>query len=67
MEQQGAYGVVLNAELTNDGAFGLVQDWDVVMRTNLDGFYNVLHPGDDADDSAARGRAYRVHPRRYRA
>jgi 3-oxoacyl-[acyl-carrier protein] reductase len=40
------YGVVLNAGLTRDGAFPALSedDWDVVMRTNLDGFYNVLHP-----------------------
>jgi 3-oxoacyl-[acyl-carrier protein] reductase len=40
------YGVVCNAGLTRDGAFpGLTSDdWDQVLRTNLDGFYNVLHP-----------------------
>ncbi|QWT20803.1 3-oxoacyl-ACP reductase FabG [Bacillus sp. NP157] len=40
------YGVVCNAGLTRDGAFpGLSSDdWDQVLRTNLDGFYNVLHP-----------------------
>lgn len=47
METHGAwYGVVCNAGLTRDGAFpGLTgEDWDAVLRTNLDGFYNVLHP-----------------------
>jgi 3-oxoacyl-[acyl-carrier protein] reductase len=47
VEAHGAYyGVVLNAGLTRDGAFPALSedDWDVVMRTNLDGFYNVLHP-----------------------
>ena len=47
VENHGAYyGVVLNAGLTRDGAFPALSedDWDVVMRTNLDGFYNVLHP-----------------------
>lgn len=47
VEQHGAYyGVVLNAGLTRDNAFpGLTgEDWDRVLRTNLDGFYNVLHP-----------------------
>ncbi len=47
VEQHGAYyGVVLNAGLTRDNAFpGLTgEDWDTVLRTNLDGFYNVLHP-----------------------
>ncbi|MFC2752156.1 MAG: 3-oxoacyl-ACP reductase FabG [Cardiobacterium sp.] len=40
------YGVVLNAGLTRDGAFPALgdDDWDAVLRTNLDGFYNVLHP-----------------------
>jgi NAD(P)-dependent dehydrogenase (short-subunit alcohol dehydrogenase family) len=45
VESHGAYyGVVLNAGLTRDGAFPALSedDWDVVMRTNLDGFYNVL-------------------------
>src|SRR4051812_4203172 len=45
VENHGAYyGVVLNAGLTRDGAFPALSedDWDVVLRTNLDGFYNVL-------------------------
>ena len=39
-------GVVLNAGLTRDNAFPAFSDddWDSVLRTNLDGFYNVLHP-----------------------
>ena len=47
VEQFGAYyGVVLNAGLTRDNAFPALtdKDWDQVLRTNLDGFYNVLHP-----------------------
>lgn len=47
MEAHGAYyGVVLNAGLTRDNAFPAFgdDDWDRVLRTNLDGFYNVLHP-----------------------
>ncbi|HGY9623820.1 TPA: 3-oxoacyl-ACP reductase FabG [Pseudomonas putida] len=47
VEAHGAYyGVVCNAGLTRDGAFPALteDDWDTVMRTNLDGFYNVLHP-----------------------
>ena len=47
VEYHGAYyGVVLNAGLTRDNAFPALtdEDWDVVLRTNLDGFYNVLHP-----------------------
>jgi len=40
------YGVVCNAGLTRDAAFPALtgDDWDSVLRTNLDGFYNVLHP-----------------------
>lgn len=47
IERNGAwYGVVCNAGLTRDGAFPALteDDWDTVLRTNLDGFYNVLHP-----------------------
>ena len=47
VEAHGAYyGVVCNAGLTRDGAFPALtdEDWDQVMRTNLDGFYNVLQP-----------------------
>ena len=40
------YGVVCNAGLVRDNAFPSIsgKDWDLVLRTNLDGFYNVLHP-----------------------
>lgn len=40
------YGVVCNAGITQDNAFPSLttDDWDKVIRTNLDGFYNVLHP-----------------------
>ena len=47
MAANGAYyGVVCNAGLTRDNAFPNVsgRDWDLVLRSNLDGFYNVLHP-----------------------
>ncbi|MCU1718388.1 3-oxoacyl-ACP reductase FabG [Pseudomonas sp. 5P_3.1_Bac2] len=47
VEQHGAYyGVVCNAGLTRDGAFPALSedDWDSVLRTNLDGFFNVLQP-----------------------
>ncbi|MCV9898201.1 UNVERIFIED_CONTAM: 3-oxoacyl-ACP reductase FabG, partial [Cronobacter sakazakii] len=47
VEQHGGfYGVVLNAGLTHDGAFPALtdQDWDEVISTSLDGFYNVLKP-----------------------
>lgn len=43
----GCYqGVVLNAGITRDNAFPAFSDddWDNVLSTNLDGFYNVLHP-----------------------
>jgi 3-oxoacyl-[acyl-carrier protein] reductase len=45
--QHGAfYGVVLNAGLTRDAAFPALtdSDWDEVISTSLDGFYNVLKP-----------------------
>jgi 3-oxoacyl-[acyl-carrier protein] reductase len=40
------FGVVCNAGVHADGAFpGMSGDaWDRVLRTNLDGFYNVLRP-----------------------
>jgi 3-oxoacyl-[acyl-carrier protein] reductase len=47
VEEYGAYyGVVCNAGVAIDNAFPAIsgEDWDEVLRTNLDGFYNVLHP-----------------------
>jgi len=47
VEAHGAYyGVVCNAGVASDGAFPALSsdDWDRVLHTNLDGFYNVLHP-----------------------
>lgn len=47
VEQYGApYGVVLNAGITRDTAFPAMSedDWDSVLSTNLDGFYNLIHP-----------------------
>jgi 3-oxoacyl-[acyl-carrier protein] reductase len=40
------YGVVCNAGIARDNAFpGMpAEDWDAVIHTNLDAFYNVLHP-----------------------
>jgi 3-oxoacyl-[acyl-carrier protein] reductase len=40
------WGAVCNAGITADAPFpGLKPEgWDAVLRTNLDGFYNVLHP-----------------------
>jgi 3-oxoacyl-[acyl-carrier protein] reductase len=47
IKAHGAYwGVVLNAGIARDNAFPALEseDWDQVLTTNLDGFYNVLHP-----------------------
>jgi 3-oxoacyl-[acyl-carrier protein] reductase len=47
LEAHGAYyGAVLNAGQTADGPFPAMsgEDWDAVLRANLDGFYNVLKP-----------------------
>lgn len=47
IEQYGAYyGVVSNAGVTNDAVFPAMtgEEWDGVVHTNLDAFYNVLHP-----------------------
>ena len=40
------YGVVLNAGIADDNPFPALEDgqWDRVLRTDLDGFYNVLKP-----------------------
>ena len=45
-EHGAFYGVVLNAGLTRDAAFPALtdSDWDEVVSTSLDGFYNVLKP-----------------------
>ena len=47
IEEHGCYyGVVCNAGVARDNAFPAMsgEDWDLVMQTNLDGFYNVLNP-----------------------
>ncbi len=47
IDQHGAYyGVVCNAGLARDNAFPAMtgDEWDQVVHTNLDAFYNVLHP-----------------------
>ena len=47
IETHGAYhGVVCNAGIARDNAFPAMsgEDWDSVIHTNLDGFYNVLQP-----------------------
>jgi 3-oxoacyl-[acyl-carrier protein] reductase len=46
-EENGAFwGVICNAGVSADDSFpGMSgENWDLVLRTNLDGFYNVLHP-----------------------
>jgi 3-oxoacyl-[acyl-carrier protein] reductase len=47
LEQHGPYyGVVCNAGIVRDNVFpGMSgEEWDAVIRTDLDGFYNVLSP-----------------------
>jgi 3-oxoacyl-[acyl-carrier protein] reductase len=47
IKQYGCYyGVICNAGIVRDNVFPAMsgEDWDVVLRTNLDGFYNVLNP-----------------------
>jgi 3-oxoacyl-[acyl-carrier protein] reductase len=47
IEAHGAYyGVVCNAGIARDGAFPAMtgEEWDAVIHTNLDAFYNVLNP-----------------------
>lgn len=47
MEVNGPwYGVVSNAGIARDSAFPALseEDWDSVIHTNLDSFYNVIHP-----------------------
>ncbi len=47
LERLGApWGVVCNAGIANDNTFAGLSgdDWDCVVHTNLDGFFNVLNP-----------------------
>lgn len=47
MEAHGVYyGVICNAGIAADAPFPMIDDamWDGVLQTNLNGFYNVLHP-----------------------
>jgi 3-oxoacyl-[acyl-carrier protein] reductase len=47
IEANGAYhGAVCNAGIARDNAFPAMsgEEWDEVIHTNLDGFYNVLQP-----------------------
>lgn len=45
-ENGSFYGVVLNAGIIKDNVFPAMEDdeWDNVIQTNLNGFYNVLKP-----------------------
>jgi len=46
-EKNGAFwGIISNAGVCADNAFPALsgEEWDVVLRTDLDSFYNVLHP-----------------------
>ncbi|MCL2806275.1 MAG: 3-oxoacyl-ACP reductase FabG [Treponema sp.] len=46
-EANGAFwGIICNAGICKDNAFPALtgDDWDSVLRTDLDSFYNVLHP-----------------------
>lgn len=45
-EHGAYYGVVCNAGVTRDNAFPALsgEDWDLVLDTSLDGFFNVVHP-----------------------
>lgn len=40
------YGIVCNAGISRDNAFPALsdEDWDLVIDTSLDGFFNVVHP-----------------------
>jgi len=58
IEAHGAYyGVVCNAGITDDVAFPAMEDeqWDSVIHTNLDGFYNVMKPAVMPMVSARKG------------
>lgn len=47
LETHGAYyGIVCNAGISRDNAFPALseEDWDSVLDTSLDGFFNVVHP-----------------------
>jgi len=46
-EANGAFwGIICNAGICADNAFPALsgEEWDAVLRTDLDSFYNVLHP-----------------------
>ena len=51
------YGIVCNAGINRDNAFPALSedDWDLVLDTSLDGFFNVVHPLTMPMVSARRG------------
>ena len=47
MAEHGTYyGLVCNAGISRDAAFAAMpsEDWDAVIRTDLDSFFNIVHP-----------------------
>lgn len=47
IEENGMFwGIILNAGICRDNVFPAMDgsDWDAVLHTNLDGFFNVVHP-----------------------
>lgn len=46
LEKGPYYGIICNAGVTRDNPFpGLSEeDWDIVIRTGLDSFFNIVHP-----------------------
>lgn len=47
IEKNGSYyGIVCNAGISRDAAFPALsdEDWDLVLDTSLNGFFNVVHP-----------------------
>ena len=45
-ENNNVWGIICNAGICADNAFPALSasEWDTVLRTDLDSFYNVLHP-----------------------
>lgn len=45
-EKGAYYGIVCNAGISRDAAFPALsgEDWDSVLDTSLDGFFNIVHP-----------------------
>jgi len=45
-ENNNIWGIICNAGVCADNSFPAISDeqWDTVLRTDLDSFYNVLHP-----------------------